>query len=219
LKFGVVVFPGSNCDHDAYASIKNVLGENVEFIWHKNKNLNDFDCIILPGGFSYGDYLRTGSIARFANIMDAIYDFANNGGLLIGICNGFQILTEMKLLPGALLMNKNLHFICKHVHLKVENNSIPFTNKLERKKILNIHDLLNKNNRIVFRYCDENGNVTDDSNPNGSLNNIAGITNERGNVLGMMPHPERAMEDIVGSSDGKIIFESIRDFIRNKYNG
>jgi len=231
LKFGVVVFPGSNCDHDAFYSVKSVIKQDVEFIWHKEKKIGHLDCIILPGGFSYGDYLRTGSIARFAPVMNSISDYAENGGLLVGICNGFQILTELKLLPGALLMNSTLRFICKHVHIKAENAETPFTNKIREGQILKIPiahkegnyfispeelDKLEKNRCIVFKYCDENGKIIDSANPNGSLDNIAGICNEKRNILGMMPHPERAMEDVLGSSDGKIIFESIVDFIRNR---
>jgi phosphoribosylformylglycinamidine synthase subunit PurQ / glutaminase len=234
LKFGVVIFPGSNCDHDAFFCIKSVLDENVEFIWHNDTNLEKFDCIVLPGGFSYGDYLRTGSIARFAPIMDAIRSFANDGGLLIGICNGFQILTETKLLPGALLMNKSLKFICKHVHTRVDNVKTPFTNLLKKGDILKIPiahmegnyfiskeglEDLKKNNQIVFRYSNNNGELEDISNPNGSMDYIAGICNKSGNIMGMMPHPERAMEDILGSLDGKKIFESIIEYVRIRKNG
>ena len=215
----------------AYFFVKNVLKEEMSVIWHKNKKLDHFDCIILPGGFSYGDYLRTGSIARFAPIMNALFEYAKKGGLLLGICNGFQILTEMKLLPGAILMNKSLKFICKQVNLKVVNNNIPFTQKIKKGNVLKIPiahlegnyfisknglENLKKNNRIVFKYSDENGQITNSANPNGSMENIAGICNEKGNILGLMPHPERAMENILGSQSGRIIFESIVDFVRSK---
>lgn len=224
MRFGVIVFPGSNCDQDCFYTIKNVLKQPVECIWHKQTNLDNFECIVLPGGFSYGDYLRTGAIARFSPIMSAIVEFARKEGLVIGICNGFQILLETGLLPGAILRNKNLHFICKYVHIKTENNNTPFTNLCEQNQVLEIpiaHNEgnyyidekgladLKKNNQIVFRYCDEQGNVDEQSNPNGALENIAGIVNKKGNVLGMMPHPERAAEKVLGSEDGLFIFKSI----------
>lgn len=216
MKFGVVVFPGSNCDQDCYDVVKDVLKQPVEYIWHGDHKLDHFDCLILPGGFSYGDYLRTGAIARFSPIMEAVKKFAGRGGLVIGICNGFQILTEAGLLSGALMRNKNLHFICKHVRIKAENNRTPFTNKLKKGQILNIPIAhgegnytcdektlkeLKRNKQIIFTYYDEN--------PNGSIANIAGICSEKRNVLGMMPHPERASEEILGSKDGRLIFESI----------
>jgi len=223
VKFGVVTFPGSNCDYDAYAAIK-LLGEEVEFLWHQSDDLNGCEAIILPGGFSYGDYLRSGAIARFSPIVKAIVKFAENGGLVIGICNGFQVLVESGLLPGALLRNKHLRFSCKYIYLRVEQTDCPFTEDCARGEILKIPiahkdgnyynfqgdlDKLKKNNQIVFRYCDKDGNITEASNPNGSMDNIGGICNPGGNVVGMMPHPERAVEDILGSDDGVKIFQSV----------
>ncbi|MBI5185516.1 MAG: phosphoribosylformylglycinamidine synthase subunit PurQ [Nitrospinae bacterium] len=223
MKFGVVVFPGSNCDHDCYHVLKHVMAQEVEFIWHKSTALKGFDCLVLPGGFSYGDYLRCGAIAKFSPIVKEIRSFAEHGGLVIGICNGFQILVEAGLLPGALMRNKALRFICKDVHLRVENNGSSFTTGVGKTvlKIPIAHadgnyyadagtlNKLEKNRQIVFRYSDAKGEVTDAANPNGSLNNIAGITNREKNVLGMMPHPERCAEAILGNADGKMIFESI----------
>jgi phosphoribosylformylglycinamidine synthase I len=224
MKFGVVTFPGSNCDYDCYNAVKRVLKQPVDFIWHGETKLDKFDCIIIPGGFSYGDYLRCGAIARFAPIMGEIIKFADNGGKVIGICNGFQILTEAGLLPGALIRNKSLHFICKHIHLKCENNKTPFTNKLKKNQVIKVPIAhgegnytadksilaeLKKNKQIIFTYCDEQGRVNPASNPNGSLMNIAGICNKKRNVLGMMPHPERSAEILLGGIDGKLILESI----------
>ena len=226
----MLVFPGSNCDQDCLYVIRNVLKEHVEYIWHKDKRRDRFDCLILPGGFSYGDYLRTGAVAKFSPIMQEVVEFANKGGLVIGICNGFQILLEAGLLPGAMLRNKNLHFICKYVYLKTENNSIPFTNLCKKEHILKIpiaHNegnyyidekglqVLNEKNQIVLRYCNEKGEVNQESNPNGALENIAGIVNKRGNVLGMMPHPERSTEKRLGSDDGLLIFNSIVKWFKN----
>lgn len=217
-KFGVVVFPGSNCDHDAYNTLKHILNQDTEFLWHKDSTISDRNVIIIPGGFSYGDYLRCGAIARFSNIMKDVVRFANNGGIVIGICNGFQIVCEAGLLPGALLRNANLKFACKNVTLNIENKKTIFTaayaGKVKKEKISlpiahgdgnyyceeNILKELEDNGQIVFRYED---------NPNGSVNNIAGIMNKEGNVLGMMPHPERAGEMIVGGDDGRYLFESI----------
>jgi len=226
-KFGVVIFPGSNCDHDSYYVVKKILNRDVKFIWHQDTNLDDTDVIILPGGFSYGDYLRSGAIARFSPVMNAVSDFAKKGGVVIGICNGFQILLEAGLLPGAMMKNKSLKFICKFVNLKVTNNDTPFTNRLEKDEIINIpiahgdgnyfasedtiKELLD-NNQIVFQYCDKNGNITDEANPNGSLLNIAGIINKQKNVLGMMPHPERASDSVLGYTDGYKIFDSIVNY-------
>ena len=222
MKFGVVVFPGSNCDHDCYDVIANVLKQPVEFIWHKETKLKDFDCIIIPGGFSYGDYLRCGAIARFSPIMEEVIKFANNGGLVIGICNGFQVLLEAGLLPGAMQRNTSLHFICKYVELKIENIDSIFTSQYKRGQIVRIpiaHNEgnyyidekglaeLKKNNQIVFRYV---------TNPNGAVDDIAGIVNEKGNVLGMMPHPERSSEDLLGSHDGKLVFEGIAKWLQAK---
>ena len=229
-KFGVVVFPGSNCDHDAYYAIKKILNQEAEFLWHKESDLKNCNVIILPGGFSYGDYLRTGSIARFSPIMNSVIDFANNGGIVIGICNGFQILLEAGLLPGVMLQNVSLKFICKDVYLKVENRNTIFTKEIPSEintlKIPIAHGEGNyfatedqlkeilENNQIVFKYCDANGNIDEFNNPNGSLLNIAGIVNKNGNVLGMMPHPERCSEQILGCSDGRIIFESAIEWFK-----
>lgn len=224
VKFGVVVFPGSNCDHDAYHAAKHVMGQQAEFLWHKESDLKGSDVIILPGGFSYGDYLRTGAIARFSPIMNEVIRFAENGGTVIGICNGFQILCESGLLPGVLLRNRSLLFSSKHVNIRVEHSDSSFTNASAAGDILNIPIAhgegnyfadaetiasLEANGQVLFRYCDAFGEVSDEANPNGSINNIAGITNRKGNVMGMMPHPERACELPLGSADGKKIFESI----------
>ncbi|MDD8018130.1 MAG: phosphoribosylformylglycinamidine synthase subunit PurQ [Bacteroidota bacterium] len=224
IKFGVVVFPGSNCDHDAYHAAKHALYQDAEFLWHKEPDLKNSDVIILPGGFSYGDYLRTGAIARFSPIMNEVIRFANNGGIVVGFCNGFQILCESGLLPGVLLRNSSLQFSCKHVHLRVEHNQSKFTSQSKAGDVLRIPiahgegnyfaeadtlKVLEDNSQVVFRYCDETGKITDAANPNGSLNNIAGIVNKEGNVMGMMPHPERACEAELGSVDGKKVFESI----------
>lgn len=228
MKFGVVVFPGSNCDHDAYYALKHNLGYDVEFLWHKDTSIpKEISCVILPGGFSYGDYLRAGAIARFSPIMNEIIKFANNGGLVFGICNGFQILTESGLLPGALLKNTSLRFICKDVFLKVVSNNNPFTSLLEKGEVLRLpiahfegnyfadEDTLKEledNDQIVFQYCNSEGIVDSISNPNGSLKNIAGITNKKKNVLGMMPHPERYCDPVLGGTDGKFIFDSIANY-------
>lgn len=231
MKFGVVVFPGSNCDQDCFYVVKDVLKQPVKYIWHKDTELDNFDCIILPGGFSYGDYLRTGAVARFSPVMDSIIDFANRGGIVIGICNGFQILLESGLLPGAMLRNTNLHFICKYVYIKTENIKTPFTNLCKKNQILKIpiaHNegnyyidddglkSLEKNGQIVFRYCSPDGDVNKESNPNGALANIAGIINREGNVLGMMPHPERSSEAELGSEDGFLILRSILKWLGSK---
>lgn len=227
MRFGVIVFPGSNCDHDCYYLIKKYFSQSVEFVWHKETELSVFDIIILPGGFSYGDYLRCGAVARFSPIMGAISDFAKKGGMVLGICNGFQILLESGLLPGALLKNRDLKFICKNVFIKVENSMTPFTCFNDSKSILhlpiahadgnyfvekNVLKEMERKGQIVFRYCDQKGQVTDESNPNGSLGNIAGICNEEKNVLGLMPHPERACDEILNRMDGTFIFESILKF-------
>ena len=228
-KFGVVIFPGSNCDHDSYYVVKKILNHEVKFIWHQETSLDDTDVIILPGGFSYGDYLRSGAIARFSPVMNAVTDFAKKGGIVIGICNGFQILLEAGLLPGAMMKNNSLKFICKFVNLKIANNDTPFTNKLEKDEIINIpiahgdgnyfasEDTIKElqdNNQIVFQYCDKNGNISDEANPNGSLLNIAGIINKQKNVLGMMPHPERASDKVLGYTDGYKIFDSIINYFK-----
>lgn len=222
MKFGVVIFPGSNCDMDCVHVLHNILKQEVHELWHKERDLKKCECIVLPGGFSYGDYLRTGAIARFSPIMESISTHVEKGGLVIGICNGFQILCEAGLLPGALIRNRSLQFICKPVYLKLENDATPFTRFSQ--KVLKIPiahgegnyfihkdglEEMKENNQIVFRYCSEKGEVVPESNPNGALYNIAGIVNKKKNVLGMMPHPERCSEKVLGSTDGKLIFESI----------
>ncbi len=224
MKFGVIVFPGSNCDHDAYHVVSKHVGQPVDFVWHKETDLSSFDAVIVPGGFSYGDYLRCGALARFSPVMQAVKQFAADGKFVFGICNGFQILCEAGLLPGVLMRNAGLHFICKHVGLKLENPDTPFTSEVDPNKVLSIpiahaegnytcddetFARLEQNGQIVFRYCDEDGNVTAEANPNGARSNIAGICNERRNVLGMMPHPERACEELLGSNDGRDIFRSL----------
>ena len=224
MKFGVVVFPGSNCDHDAFHAIGHVLKKPVEFIWHQSEDLHHSDAIILPGGFSYGDYLRTGAIARFSPVMQAVEQFANKGGLVLGICNGFQILLEAGLLPGAMMRNSDLRFICKHVHIRVEDTHSPFTCAAQAGQILTIpiaHSdgnytcdektlaALEKNHQILFRYTTSGGKHDNAGNPNGSTANIAGICNQRRNVAGLMPHPERAVEQVLDSDDGLVIFRSM----------
>lgn len=228
-RFGIVVFPGSNCDHDCYYVLKNILNQNVKYLWHKETSIQDVDVVILPGGFSYGDYLRCGAIARFSPIMKAVIEFDKKGGYILGICNGFQILCEAGLLPGALLKNDSLKFICDYVYLKVEKHSTNFTSLYESDQILEIPiahgdgnyfadeitiKRLEDNRQVVFRYCKDDGTVTPEANPNGSTNNIAGIINDRGNVLGMMPHPERASDEILRHTDGKKLFESIIHIFR-----
>jgi len=231
LKFGVVVFPGSNCDHDAYYSLRKVLNYDVEFLWHKDTDLKQSSVILLPGGFSYGDYLRTGAIARFSPIMNSVISFANKGGIVIGICNGFQILLEAGLLPGVMIRNNSLKFACKDVYLKTENRETIFSAEIsEATKALKIPIAHGEGNyfadiellkeletyrQILFRYSDEDGNVNDENNPNGSQLNIAGIVNKNGNVMGMMPHPERACDPTLGRTDGQQIFKSIANYILN----
>ena len=224
MKFGIVVFPGSNCDHDAYHVAKHVLRQPTVYLWHKDRDLQGCDVVILPGGFSYGDYMRTGAIARFSPIMSAVKDFAAAGGRVLGICNGFQILLEAGLLPGAMLKNIQLKFVCRHVHIRVEAADTPFTRKCSPAQVLRIPVAHHEGNyyadsatlaelqihgQVVFRYCDASGGLGAGANPNGSLDHIAGICNRERNVLGMMPHPERASELALGSSDGKVIFESM----------
>ena len=232
IKFGVVVFPGSNCDHDAYHVCKKILHQDAEFLWHKEADLKDADVIILPGGFSYGDYLRCGAIARFSPVMKEVVRFANQGGPVIGICNGFQILLEAGLLPGVLLKNSSLLFVCKYLRIRVENAETMFTNQCREGDVLEIPiahgegnyftdaetlQRLEDNRQIVFRYCDESGSVTPSANPNGSMANIAGITNEAGNILGMMPHPERASDPLLRHTDGQKVFHSIiESFVSNR---
>ncbi|MCH8941780.1 MAG: phosphoribosylformylglycinamidine synthase subunit PurQ [Bacteroidetes bacterium] len=223
-KFGVVVFPGSNCDHDAYYVLKKIFNYDVNFLWHKESDLQESEVIILPGGFSYGDYLRSGSIARFSPIMNSVIDFANKGGTVLGICNGFQILLEAGLLPGVLLKNNSLQFVCKDVYLMTENIDTVFTNSISENDVLKIPiahgegnyfaneytiEKLESNKQIFFRYSSKDGNVDMEYNPNGSILNIAGIANEKGNILGMMPHPERCCDPLLGKTDGTKIFNSI----------
>ncbi len=224
MKFGIIVFPGSNCDHDCYYVLKHVMGQDVEYVWHGDRDLGGMDCVVLPGGFSYGDYLRTGSIARFSPVMSEVVRFAERGGLVLGICNGFQILTEAGLLPGALMKNRGLKFICSDVHLRVENSCTSFTSGFSEGEVVSMPiahgdgnffldgpelDRLLERGGVVFRYSDSAGRVCDEANPNGSVSNIAGVINEAGNVLGMMPHPERASEEILGGTDGRRLFRSI----------
>ena len=227
MKFGVVIFPGSNCDKDIILAIERTINQEVIELWHKETDLKNCDVIFLPGGFSYGDYLRSGAIAKFSPIMSKVIEFANNGGYLVGICNGFQILTESGLLPGALLHNTNNKFICKNIFLKIENNKTLITNQYNGQaiKIPIAHGEgrffadektikgLEENNQIIFRYCDENGEVSESSNPNGSLSNIAGICNKEKNVFGMMPHPERAADHLLNNTDGVNLFKSILNYI------
>ncbi len=231
MKFGIVVFPGSNCDQDCYYIINDIFKQTVKYIWHEDISISGFDCIILPGGFSYGDYLRTGSIARFSPVMKAVADFAAKGGSVIGICNGFQILLEAGLLPGVMLRNNGLHFICKYTHIKAENNSTRFTGLYKKGQVLRIpiaHNegnyyidapglaKLKENNQIVFRYSSGSGETDDRFNPNGALDNIAGIINKEGSILGMMPHPERSSELELGSKDGYYIFESLIKWLKTR---
>ncbi|MEM1125485.1 MAG: phosphoribosylformylglycinamidine synthase subunit PurQ [Bacteroidota bacterium] len=223
-RFGILVFPGSNCDHDAYHAAKQVCGQEARFIWHKEAHLGDVDVVIVPGGFSYGDYLRAGAIARFSPIMKDVQRFAADGGLVLGICNGFQVLCELGLLPGALMRNASLRFVCKPVHLRTETTQTPFTHVLEEGQVLeipvahgegNYHaseavlDALEAEDRVVFRYCEADGRVTPAAAPNGSTRGIAGIVNEARNVLGMMPHPERCVEGVIGSTDGQHLFKAL----------
>jgi phosphoribosylformylglycinamidine synthase len=224
MKFGVVVFPGSNCDHDAFYAIGNVLHKPVEFIWHQSQDLANCDVVILPGGFAHGDYLRTGAIARFSPVMKSVEKFANSGGMVLGICNGFQILLEAGLLPGAMMRNSGLRYICRPVYIRVEQTDTPFTNAAQRGQILKVpiaHNEgnytcdeatlahLEKNRQIPFRYTTPDGADDAAGNPNGSRNNIAGICNRERNVAGLMPHPERAVESALGSADGLVIFQSM----------
>ncbi len=235
-RFGVVVFPGSNCDADSYDAIHTFAGARVRYLWHKDTVLDDLDCVILPGGFSYGDYLRSGAIARFSPLMEAVGQFAEGGGLVLGICNGFQVLLEAGLLPGAMQQNEKLQFICRLVNLRVENNSTPFTSGYGRGQVIQLpiahHEgnyfiddeglaELEAGNQVVVRYCDGSGEATAAANPNGSLANIAGVCNREGNVFGLMPHPERVCEALVGGTDGRPVFESIISSVlsmnENKY--
>lgn len=224
MKFAVVILPGSNCDHDAVHVARDVVGAEVEVLWHKDTGLRGADCVIIPGGFAYGDYLRAGALAKFAPIMEPIRRHAASGGLVFGICNGFQVLTEVGLLPGALMRNEHLRFICRDIHVRTETTSSPFTSAMERGEVLRLQiahnegnyfaddatlDALERNDQVIFRYCDAEGRVTRESNPNGSSRGIAGVCNRERNVLGMMPHPERCSEAILGNADGLRIFESV----------
>jgi phosphoribosylformylglycinamidine synthase subunit PurQ / glutaminase len=224
MKFGVIIFPGSNCDHDAYWTVQHVAKQPVTFLWHESHDLENCDVVIVPGGFAYGDYLRTGAIARFSPVMESVRRFAADGGLVVGICNGFQILCESGLLPGALMRNVGLKYVCKAVQIRVENVETPFTNACTRGEVLTIPighmdgnyfcdpgtlvDL-QREGRIVFRYCTAEGVITPSANPNGSLDNIAGICSQGGNVVGMMPHPERSAEPELGCTDGMKVFQSL----------
>jgi phosphoribosylformylglycinamidine synthase subunit PurQ / glutaminase len=224
MKFGVLVFPGSNCDHDTYNVVAEILGEPATFLWHQSTDLQGCDAILVPGGFAYGDYLRTGAIASFAPVMGSVKRFAASGGLVLGICNGFQILTEAGLLPGALMRNAGLRYICRPVHLRTETTDSPFTSILQRGQVLRMPighmegnyfcdaetlATLERQNRIAFRYSTPTGQITPEANPNGSLQNIAGILSEGRNVLGMMPHPDRSSESLLGSADGLLLFKSM----------
>ena len=229
MNIGIIVFPGSNCDHDCEYVFKTVLGQSVTMVWHKETRLTGVDAVVLPGGFSYGDYLRTGAIARFSPVMQGVREFARSGGFVIGICNGFQILLEAGLLPGAMLRNRSLNFVCKDVYVRVENAATPFTNRCEPGEVLKIPIAhadgnyytdpvtlasLQANGQVIFRYCDAEGRLSANSNPNGSLDHIAGIRNPEGNVLGLMPHPERCAEGVLGSEDGRIIFQSMLNALK-----
>jgi phosphoribosylformylglycinamidine synthase subunit PurQ / glutaminase len=224
MKFGVVVFPGSNCDHDAFYAIGNVLQKPVEFIWHQSKDLANCDAVILPGGFAHGDYLRTGAIARFSPVMKSVEKFAKSGGMVLGICNGFQILLEAGLLPGAMMRNAGLRYICRHVHIRVEQTDTPFTSAAQKGQVLKapiahndgnytVDDAtlaeLEKNRQVIFRYTTPDGSDDNAGNPNGSMANIAGVCNRERNVAGLMPHPERVVESALGSNDGLVIFRSM----------
>ena len=223
-RFGVLVFPGSNCDHDAYHVARHVFDQEARFIWHKDTDLQGADVVVVPGGFSYGDYLRSGAVARFSPIMKEVVRFAEQGGLVLGVCNGFQVLCESSLLPGALMRNASLRFVCKEAHLRVEQAETLFTGAMQPGQVLRVPvahgegryyadeetlDRLEGEGRVVFRYCDAEGEVTPEANPNGSARGIAGIVNKGGNVLGLMPHPERCAEAAIGSGDGALVFESI----------
>ena len=231
MNFAVLQFPASNCDQDAVHVLQNVLGHSARLLWHKETTLGDVDAVLVPGGFSYGDYLRTGAIARFSPVMQAVKQFADNGGHVLGICNGFQILCEAHLLPGALVRNRSLQFRCETIHLKTATTGSAFTNKIPADKVLRVPVAhgdgcyfadeetlikLQANQQVLWQYCDASGALTDAANPNGSLLNIAGICNERGNVAGLMPHPERASELLLGSTDGRLIFESLIHALESK---
>lgn len=224
MKFGIVVFPGSNCEHDCYHVVKHVLRQEACFLWHKDRTLSGSDCVILPGGFAHGDYLRCGAMAKFSPIMESVVRFSREGGRILGICNGFQILIEAGLLPGALVRNRNLQYICRDLWLRTESQDSPFTRQLRTGQVLRMPvghgegcyfadpktlKRLEAEGRIAFRYCDEKGGLTAEANPNGSVQSIAGVLNEKGNVLGLMPHPDRSAERILGNEDGRKLFESL----------
>ena len=224
VRFGVVIFPGTNCDTDTWHALRDGMGAPVEYVWHEETDLRGFDCVILPGGFSYGDYLRTGAVARFSPVMNAVGEFAEKGGLVLGICNGFQILLEAGLLPGAMMRNVGQSFVCKYVNLRVETTETPYTRAMRKGAVLRIPVAhgegnyyadeatlaeLKRNDQIVFRFCTPAGEITREANPNGSLENIAGICNRERNVMGMMPHPERCTDALLGSSDGRLVWESL----------
>ncbi len=224
MKFGVIIFPGSNCDHDAYHVISKHVGQPVDFVWHRETDLSSYDALIIPGGFSYGDYLRAGALARFSPVMSSVKEFAARGGFVFGICNGFQILCEAGLLPGALIRNRELHFVCRHVHVRIETVATPYTSELQTGAVLHLPVAhaegnyfcddrtlaeLQSEDRIIFRYTNARGEMNDETNINGSRDHIAGICSRERNVLGLMPHPERACEDLLGSSDGRGIFRSL----------
>lgn len=231
MNFVVLQFPASNCDQDAVHALRDVMGHSARLVWHKETSLGDADAVVVPGGFSYGDYLRTGAIARFSPIMQAVQNFAAQGGTVLGICNGFQILCEAGLLPGALIRNRSLQFRCEHVFLETVNRNTNFTSGIPAKKLLRVPiahgegcyfadadqlKRLESNGQVLWRYVDDKGQATEIANPNGSLNNIAGIMNERGNVAGLMPHPERAIEPLLGSEDGRLIFASVVNALGEK---
>ncbi len=233
MKFGVLIFPGSNCDHDMVYVLRDILKQEVVELWHKSSDLQNVDVVAIPGGFSFGDYLRSGAIARYSPIMKEVINFANKGGFVFGVCNGFQILCESGLLPGALLHNDNQKFICKNIYLKADNNETHFTSLVSKEQILKIPIAhgegkyyasdetlaeMRQNNQILFRYCDENGNITKDANPNGSVENIAGVCNKTKNVYGMMPHPERAADETLGNTDGLVILNSMIKTIEKELN-
>ena len=224
LHFGIVVFPGTNCDTDAWHALHDGMGAPVDYIWHEATDLTGFDCVILPGGFSYGDYLRTGAVARFSPVMKAVTDFAAKGGLVLGICNGFQILLEAGLLPGAMMRNVGQTFVCKYIHLRTETTDSPYTRAMQKGSVLRIPvahgegnyycdeaalEELKRNDQIVFRYCTPDGEITPEASPNGALDNIAGICNRERNVMGLMPHPERCTDPLLGSADGRLVWESL----------
>jgi phosphoribosylformylglycinamidine synthase subunit PurQ / glutaminase len=224
MKFGVIIFPGSNCDHDAYHVLSKHVGQPVDFVWHKETDLSAYDALVIPGGFSYGDYLRAGALASLSPVMASVKEFAAHGGFVLGICNGFQILCESGLLPGALIRNRELHFICRHVHVRVETTETPFTHQLKAGQVLHLpvahaegnyvcddetYDELTREDRVVFRYSDAAGELKGEANLNGSRGHIAGVCNRGRNVLGLMPHPERACEELLGSSDGLGVFSSL----------